>query len=118
MNHKQFVLNLSEKLNLRSSNKHVALQTCLFITRGKKTDSSTKNNKLKITVPTQNDESELPDGYIDYIMKDENHETFANPPIHIYINKINDRLVLQIKDGYKVELKTPETIKLSGSIKN
>ena len=52
MNHKQFVLNLSEKLNLRSSNKHVALQTCLFITRGKKTDSSTKNNKLKITVPT------------------------------------------------------------------
>ena len=51
-------------------------------------------------------------------MTDENHETFANPPIHIYINKINDRLVLQIKDGYKVELKTPETIKLSGSIKN
>ena len=103
----KFVLNLSEKLDLRSSNKHVALQTCLFITRGKKKDSSTKNNKLKITVPTQNDESELPDGsylvsdvqdYIDYIMKDENHETFSNPPIHIYINKINDRLVLKIKD--------------------
>ena len=37
-----------------------------------------------------------------------------NPPILIYISKINDRLVLKITDGYKLELKTPETMKLFG----
>ena len=29
----------------------------------------------------------------------------------------NDRLVFKIKDGYKLELQTPETIKLFGSTK-
>ena len=42
----------------------------------------------------------------------------ATPPIHVYINKINDRLVFKIKDGYKLELQTPETMKLLGSTKN
>ena len=37
-----------------------------------------------------------------------------NPPIPIYISKINDKLVLKITDGYKLELKTPETMKLFG----
>ena len=41
----------------------------------------------------------------------------TNPPIHIYINKINNRLVPQIKDGYKLKLKTSETKKLFGSMK-
>ena len=46
------------------------------------------------------------------------HETFpTNPPIHIYINRINNRLVFKIKDGYKLELQTPETMKLYGSTK-
>ena len=36
-------------------------------------------------------------------------------PIHIYINRINDRLVFFKKDEYKLELETPETIKLFGS---
>ena len=30
-----FILNLSQRLDLRSSNKHVALETYLFITLGK-----------------------------------------------------------------------------------
>ena len=41
----------------------------------------------------------------------------TNPPIHIYINRINNRLVLKIKDGYKPKLQTPETIKLFGTTK-
>ena len=36
----------------------------------------------------------------------------------IYINRINKRLVFKIKDGYKLELKTPETMKFFGSTKN
>ena len=32
------------------------------------------------------------------------HETLtANPPIHLYINIINNRLELKIKDGYKLK---------------
>ena len=37
------------------------------------------------------------------------------PPIHIYIDKINNSLVFKIKDGYKLELLTPETMKWLGS---
>ena len=31
----------------------------------------------------------------------------SNPPIHICINRINNILVFKIKDGYKLELQTP-----------
>ena len=34
------------------------------------------------------------------------------PPIHVYINKINNRLVFEIKDGCKRELEIPEKMKL------
>ena len=40
------------------------------------------------------------------------------PPIHVYINRINNRLVFRIKDGYELELQTLETMKLFGSTKN
>ena len=54
--------------------------------------------------------------YIGYIIK--KHETLTTiPPIHVYINTINNRLVFKIKDGYKLELQTPETMKLFGSTK-
>ena len=82
-----------------------------------------KNNKLKIIGPTWNDEFELRDGsysvseiqdYIEFIIK--KHETLRTvPPIHVYINRINNRLVFKIKDGYKLDLQTPETMKLFGS---
>ena len=46
------------------------------------------------------------------------HETLPmNPPIHIYTNRINNRLVFKIKDGYKLELQTLEIMKLFGSKK-
>ena len=54
--------------------------------------------------------------YIEYIIK--KLETLTTiPSIHVYINIINKRLVLEIKDGYKLELQTPETMKLFGSRK-
>ena len=40
-----------------------------------------------------------------------------NPPIQIYPNKIKNRIVFKIKTGYKLELLTPETMKLLGSTK-
>ena len=46
------------------------------------------------------------------------HETLTTiPPIHVYINRNNNRLVFKMKDGYKLELQTPETMKLFGSTK-
>ena len=67
-----------------------------------------KSNKLKIIAPTWNDEFESPDfsdiqDYIEYI--DKNHKTLTTiPPVHVYINRINNRLVLKMKYGYKLEL--------------
>ena len=41
-----------------------------------------------------------------------------NPPIGIYLNKIENRSTFQIKTGYFLELLTPEMMKLLGSTKN
>ena len=44
------------------------------------------------------------------------HETSTeNLPVQIYVNKIKIRIVFKIKTGYKLELLTPETLKLLGS---
>ena len=40
-----------------------------------------------------------------------------NPLVQIYPNKINSKVVLKIKTGYKLELLFPETIGLLGSTK-
>ena len=39
------------------------------------------------------------------------------PIIHVYVNRINHKLVFEIKNGYKLELQTPESRKLFSSIK-
>ena len=41
----------------------------------------------------------------------------GNPPIQIYPNKIKNRIVLKTKTWYKLELLTPETMRLLGSTK-
>ena len=49
--------------------------------------------------------------YIKYIIN--KHKTLStNPPIHIYINRINNRLVLKIEHEYKLEYQTLGTLKL------
>ena len=54
--------------------------------------------------------------YINYIIR--KHETLTSiPPIHVYVDRINNRLVFKIKDGYKLELKMLELMKLFGSTK-
>ena len=46
------------------------------------------------------------------------HETLTeNPSIQIYSNEIKNRIVFKIKNGYKLELLTSETMKLLGSTK-
>ena len=90
-----------------------------------KIKSEYNNNTFKISAPTWNDTFDLPDGsysivdiqdYFEFIIK--KHETLTeNPPVQIYVNKIKNRIVFKIKTGYKLELLTPETMKLLGSTK-
>ena len=62
----------------------------------------------------------MPDGYysiaalqnyFEYITK--KHET---SPVLIFVNEINNRIVFKLKSGYKLELLSKETMKLSGSL--
>ena len=45
-------------------------------------------------------------------------ESVDNPSVQIYVNKIENRVTFKIKNGYSLELLTPETIKLLGSTEN
>ena len=87
--------------------------------------SECNNNKFKILAPTWKDTFDLPDGsysiadiqdYFEFIIK--KHETLTeNPPVQIYPDKIKNTVVFKINTGYKLELLTPETLKLLGSTK-
>ena len=59
----QFVLNLSQKLDLISSNENVALQNLSIYYTWKNIRKQCKNNKLKIIAPTWNDKFEFPGGF-------------------------------------------------------
>ena len=45
-------------------------------------------------------------------------ENIDNPSVKLYVNKIENRITFKIKNGYSLELLTPETKKLLGSTKN
>ena len=121
----RFKLDLTDKLNLKNPNKNMALANLSIYYTWKNIKSEYNNNKFKISAPTWNDTFDLPDGsysiddiqdYFEFIIK--KHETLTeNPPIQIYPNKIKNRIVFKIKTGYKLELLTPETMRLLGSTK-
>ena len=96
---------MSQRLDLRISDKHVALQKLIYLLHVENGRKQLKNNEFKIITPTWNDEFELPDGsysvsdiqdYVEYITN--KHETLTTiPTIYVYINRINNWLVLQVR---------------------
>ena len=52
--------------------------------------------------------------YFEYILK-KHGENVDNPSIRIYVNKTENRITFEIKNGNYLELLTPETLKLLGS---
>ena len=50
--------------------------------------------------------------------KKKDEENIDNPSVKIYVNKIENRITFRIKNGYSLELLTPETMKLLGSTEN
>ena len=122
----RFKLDLTDKLNLKNPNKNMALANLSIYYTWKNIKSEYNNNKFKISAPTWNETFDLPaDGsysisdiqdYFEFIIK--KHETLTeNPPVQIYSNKIEKRIIFKIKTGYKLELLTPETMRLLGSAK-
>ena len=117
------VLKLAEKLDLRRSQKTVALSNLSIYYTWKNVESSYNINKFKISAPTWREEFDLPDGsysisdiqdYFEYILK-KHTESVDNPSIRMYINRIENRITFKIENGYYLELLTPETMKLLGS---
>ena len=116
-------LDLADKLNLKNPKKNIALVNLSIYYTWKKIKSEYKNNKFKISASTWRETFDLPDGsytiddiqdYFEFIIK--NYETLTdNPSIKIYSNKIKNRIDFKINTGYKLELLTPETMKLLGS---
>ena len=121
----KFRLSLLDKLNLKNPNKNIALDNFSIYYTWKNFKSACNNNKFKISPPTWDDTFDLLDGslsfegiqgYFEFIIT--KHETLTeNPPVQIYLNKIKNKTVFKIKTGYKLELLSLETMKLSGSTK-
>ena len=101
------ILKLIDKLVLIRGEKIIDLSNLSIYYTWKNIKSSYNNNKFKISAPTWNDEIELPDGsysisdiqdYFDYILK-KHGEDIDKTSIHIYVNKIENRVTLKLKMG-------------------
>ena len=122
----RFKYDLIDKLDFKNPNENMALGSLSIYYTWKNVKSTYNNNKFKISAPTWNETFDLPDGsynipkiqdYIEYIIK--KHVTIGETaPILIYANTINNRIVIKIKTGYKLELLSKETMKLLGSSKD
>ena len=121
----RFKSDLTDKRNLKDPKKNMALANLSIYYTWKNIKSECNNNKFKISAPTWNDTFDLPDSsywisdiqdYFEFIIKKQ-ATLNENPPIQIYPNTIKNRIVFKIKTGYKLELLTRETIKLSGITK-
>ena len=121
----RFKLDLTDRFNLKDPKKNMALANLNIYYTWKNAKSEYDNNKFKISSPTWNDTFDLPYGsyfiadiqdYFEFTIK--KHENLTeNLPVQIYVNKIINKIVFKIKTGYKLELLTPETMKLLGSTK-
>ena len=115
-----FKYNLIDKLDLKKTNKNMALANLSIYYTRKNVKSIYENNKFKTSASTWNKTFDLPDGsynipamqnYFEYVIK--KHETIADTaPILIYANNVINRIVFKIKTGYKLELLSEETMKL------
>ena len=117
------VLKLTNKLDLRIGEKIIALSNLSIYYTRKNIKSSYNNNKFKISAPTRNDKVELPDelhsasdiqDYLEYIFK-KHWKYIDKPSVQIYVNKIENSVTVKIKNEYRFEISTPETMKLVGS---
>ena len=118
------LLNLSDKINLKGSDKYVALSNLSIYYTWKIIKKSYKNNKFKISLQYgmknlnyRMDKILIIQDYFEYILK--NHDTVTdNSSIRICVNKTENRITFKRKTEYYLELLTPETMKILGNTKS
>ena len=120
------ILKLTNKLDLRIGEKIIILSKLSIYYTWKNIKSSYSNNKFKISTPSWNDKFELPDGlysvsdiqdYFEYLLE-KRGEDIDEPSVQIYGNTIEKTVTFKIKNGYNLEVLTPEIMKLLGSTEN
>ena len=62
----RFILDMTDKLNLKNPSKNMALANLSIYYRWKNIKSECNNNKFKISPPTWNDIFDFPDGSLFY----------------------------------------------------
>ena len=99
----RLLLNLSDKINLKRSDKYVALSNLSIYYTWKNIKKSYKNNKFKISAPTWNEEFELPDGsysvsdiqdYFEYILKNMRQLLIIHS-LKTNLNKLKNRIMFK-----------------------
>ena len=100
-----FILNLSDKTNVKRSDKYLALWSLSICYTSKIMKISNKNNKFKVSALTWKDKFKLPDG--SYSVSDiqdrfelfvkEHEKLTGNPPIRIHVIKIENSIAFKIK---------------------
>ena len=115
----KFIYQFTDKRNIKTTNnKNIGLVNLSTYYTWKKSEYN--NNKFKTPARTWDDTFDLPDGsysisdiqdYFEFIIKKGKALT-ENPPIQFYQNKIKNRITFKVKTDYKLELLSPETMKL------
>ena len=119
----RFSLILADKLNLKDPNKNMALANLSIHYTWKKIKSAYNYNKFEISASAWNDEFDLSNdpysisGSQDYFEYINVKFTKFVKYMQIYTNKIKNRIVFKIKTNYKLELLSPQSLKLLGSRK-
>ena len=107
---KKPLLNVADKVNLKRSSKYVPLSNLSIYYTRKITKCSTKFELSDGSYSVQ-----FIQDYLEYIIK--KHETIADdPPIQIYINKIEKKLHLKLYRNY-LEFLSRESLQLLGGTK-
>ena len=115
---RKLLLNIPKKVNLKRSDKHVALSNLSIYYKWRNFEKSYKNLKKKWrTWITWWIIFCIKYSRLFWIYLKKNGEKIDNPWIRIYVNKIENRTTFKIKTGYFLKPLTPETIKLFGSKK-
>ena len=120
----RLLLKLSDKIDLKWSEKYISLSN-LSINYTRKNTKKTSKNKFKVSAFTWNDKCEWPEGsysvsdiqdLFEYLKKKYGEKT-DNLTIRIHVNKIKNKITFKIKAGYYLEVLAPETKKLLGRSK-
>ena len=104
---------------MKDPKKNMALANLSIYYTWKNMKSEYRNNKFKISAPTWNDAWWFLFNFwhsrLLWIYYQNTLNLTENPPVQIYMNRTKNRIVFKITTGYKLEILTPETMKLLGS---